>query len=113
MKFEFHEECSVEAGSEEFIKVFEKLEMYASQLYELIVLIKIKKRFYYGVTPSVQVLCNILLCCVTAVPFFLQFHSYGGEWWLEGLALSGGDQCCLEVTGQGHPSLARASVQGE
>lgn len=38
---------------------------------------------------SVQLLCNILLCYVTAVPFFLQFHSADEEGsGDEGLALS-------------------------
>lgn len=40
MEFEFHEECSVEVGNEEFIRVLEKLEMCVSQPYELTVLVK-------------------------------------------------------------------------
>lgn len=67
---------------------------------------------------SVQLLCNILLCYVTAVPFFLQFHSADEEGsGDEGLALSRREnswsQHCLEVTGQRHPFLAWASVQGK
>lgn len=43
MEFEYYEECSLEAGSEEFIKAVEKLEIYVIQLYSFMSLLSSSK----------------------------------------------------------------------